>query len=132
MPSCWGEDRRPRVNVWLVNTGWSGGPYGVGKRLDIGHTRALVHAALDGSLSKAPMTTEPLFGLAVPTQCSGVPAEILTPRNTWSDKAAYDAQAKKLAGMFAENFKTFADQVKRQDVRQAGPKPAVAGAGGGK
>ena len=110
------------VDVWLVNTGWSGGPYGVGQRLAIGHTRALVHAALDGSLSKAPMTTEPLFGLAVPTECPGVPAEILTPRNTWSDKAAYDAQAQKLAGMFAENFKTFADQVSAE-VRQAGPQP---------
>ena len=68
------------------------------------------------------MITEPLFGLAVPSQCPGVPAEILTPRNTWSDKAAYDAQAKKLAGMFAENFKTFADQVS-SEVRQAGPQP---------
>ena len=92
------------VNVWLVNTGWSGGPYGVGQRLAIGHTRALVHAALDGSLSQAPMITEPLFGLAVPTQCPGVPAEILTPRNTWKDKAAYDTQAKKLAGMFADQL----------------------------
>ena len=110
------------VNVWLVNTGWSGGPYGVGQRLAIGHTRALVHAALDGSLSQAPMITEPLFGLAVPTQCPGVPAEILTPRNTWNDKAAYDNQAKKLAGMFATNFKTFADQV-TEEVRQAGPQP---------
>ncbi len=81
-----------RVNVWLVNTGWSGGPYRVGQRLPIAPTRALVHAALDGSLSQVPMTTEPLFGLAAPTQCSGVPAEILTPRNTWSGKAAYDAQ----------------------------------------
>jgi phosphoenolpyruvate carboxykinase (ATP) len=110
------------VDVWLVNTGWSGGPYGVGQRLAIGHTRTLVHAALDGSLSQTPMTTEPLFGLAVPTGCPGVPAEILTPRNTWSDKAAYDAQAQKLAGMFAENFKTFADQVSAE-VRQAGPQP---------
>jgi phosphoenolpyruvate carboxykinase (ATP) len=104
----------------LCITGWSGGPYGVGQRLDIAHTRALVHAALDGSLSKAPTATLPLFGLAVPTACPGAPAEILTPRNTWSDKAAYDAQARKLAGMFAENFRTFADQVS-PEVRQAGP-----------
>ena len=117
------EDRSTtRSTVWLVNTGWSGGPYGVGRRLAIGHTRALVHAALDGSLSQAPMVTEPLFGLAVPTQCPGVPAEILNPRNTWNDKAAYDNQAKKLAGMFAANFKTFADQV-TEEVRQAGPQP---------
>jgi phosphoenolpyruvate carboxykinase (ATP) len=105
-----------------VNTGWSGGSYGVGQRLDIGHTRALMHAVLDGSLSQAPMITEPLFGLAVPSACPGVPAEILNPRNTWSDKAAYDAQAQKLAGMFAENFKTFADQVS-PEVRQSGPLP---------
>jgi ATP-dependent phosphoenolpyruvate carboxykinase len=79
--------------------------------------------SLDGSLSKAPMSIEPLFGLAVPSECPGVPAEILTPRNTCKDKAAYDAQAQKLAGMFAENFKTFADQVS-PEVRQAGPQPA--------
>lgn len=90
--------------------------------MTIAHTRALVHAVLDGSLSKVPMITEPLFGLAVPSQCTGVPAEVLTPRNTWSDKAAYDGQAKKLAGMFAENFKTFADQVSAE-ARQAGPQP---------
>ena len=95
----------------------------MGQRLDIGHTRALVHAALDGSLSKVAMATEPLFSLAVPVECPGVPAEILTPRNTWSDKAAYDAQAKKLAAMFAANFKTFTEQVS-PEVRQAGPHPA--------
>jgi phosphoenolpyruvate carboxykinase (ATP) len=88
----------------------------------IAHTRALVQGVLDGSLSKVPMVTEPLFGLTVPSECSGVPAEILTSRNTWSDKTAYDAQAKKLAGMFAENFKTFAEQVSIE-VRQAGPQP---------
>ena len=106
----------------MVNTGWTGGPYGVGQRMAIAHTRALVHAVLDGSLSKVPMITESLFGLAVPSQCPGVPAEVLIPRNTWSDKAAYDVQARKLAGMFAENFKTFADQVS-SEVRQAGPQP---------
>jgi phosphoenolpyruvate carboxykinase (ATP) len=108
--------------AWPTWAPWSGGSYGVGQRLAIAHTRALVHAALDGSLSKVPMATEPLFGLAVPSECPGVPVEILTPRNTWSDKAAYDAQAKKLAGMFAENFKTFAEQVS-SEVRQAGPQP---------
>ena len=92
----------------------------MGQRLAIAHTRALAHAALEGSLSQVPMAPEPLFGLAVPTECPGVPAEILSPRNTWSDKAAYNAQAKKLAGMFEENFKTFADQVSAE-VSQAGP-----------
>jgi len=106
-----------------VNTGWSGGPYGEGQRMAIGHTRALVHAALDGSLSKVAMVTEPFFGLIVPSECPGVPAAILNPRNTWSDKTAYDAQAKKLADMFAENFKTFAEQMS-PEVRQAGPQPA--------
>jgi phosphoenolpyruvate carboxykinase (ATP) len=93
---------------------------GINRVKPIGHTRSLVHAALEGSLSKALMTTGPFFGLAVPSECPEVPSAILNPRNTWSDRAAYDAQAKKLAGMFAENFPTFEDQVS-SEVRQAGP-----------
>lgn len=112
-----------KVNVWLVNTGWTGGPYGVGKRMSIAHTRAMVHAALTGGLDKVQMEPDPIFGVAVPTSCPGVPAEVLNPRTTWSDKQAYDAQAKKLASMFAENFKTFAAQVSAE-VRAAGPKTA--------
>jgi phosphoenolpyruvate carboxykinase (ATP) len=109
------------VNVWLVNTGWSGGPYGVGQRMKIAYTRAMVHAALDGALNDVPTVNDPLFDIAVPTACPNVPPEVLNPRNTWSDKAAYDAQARKLAEMFAENFKAFANDV-TAEVRAAGPK----------
>ena len=103
--------QRHQVNAWLINTGWSGGAYGVGQRIKIAHTRAMVRGALDGSLAEVPMRIDPNFGIAVPTSCPGVPAEVLEPRNTWTDKAAYDAQARKLANMFVENFKTFADDV---------------------
>jgi phosphoenolpyruvate carboxykinase (ATP) len=98
------------VTCWLVNTGWTGGAYGVGKRMSIAHTRAMVNAALDGSLRDATFTPEPFFGLAIPSAVEGVPEGVLNPRNAWSDKAAYDAQAKKLAGLFFENFKQFSAQ----------------------
>jgi len=113
---------RHGTDAWLVNTGWSGGPYGVGQRMPIAHTRALVHAILDGSLGGVPFRTEPHFGLAVPTACPGVPTELLHPRDTWADKEAYDAQAGKLAAMFEENFRDFAPSVS-PDVRAAGPHP---------
>ncbi len=96
---------------WLVNTGWSGGPYGTGHRLSIAHTRALVHAALDGTLDTTPFTTEPAFGLAIPTACPGVPAEILSPRATWADGGAYDAKAAELAAMMHETFQQYAEHV---------------------
>ncbi len=112
---------RHRVSVWLVNTGWSGGPYGVGHRVKIAHTRAMVHAALGGALDGVAMTPHPIFGVAVPASCPDVPAGILEPRGTWADKAAYDAQARKLAGMFADNFTAFASSVP-EDVRAAGPR----------
>jgi len=111
---------RHNVNVWLVNTGWTGGPYGVGQRMKIGYTRAMVRAALDGSLADVATVPDANFGLAVPTACPDVPADVLDPRTTWADRAAYDAQARKLAAMFAENFKALADQVPA-DVRAAGP-----------
>ena len=109
------------VAVWLVNTGWSGGPYGVGQRIKIAYTRALVGAALNGALDQVPTVDDPIFGVAVPVTCPGVPADVLTPRNTWADPAAYDTQARKLAAMFNENFKTFAADV-TPEVRAAGPK----------
>jgi phosphoenolpyruvate carboxykinase (ATP) len=99
------------VRTWLINTGWTGGPYGVGHRISIAHTRAMVRAALGGELGGVPMVMDPVFGLQVPTACPGVPAEVLQPRSTWSDQAAYDEQARKLARMFVENFRTFADGV---------------------
>jgi phosphoenolpyruvate carboxykinase (ATP) len=108
--------------VWLLNTGWSGGPYGVGKRMKLAYTRAMVRAALDGSLDRVKTETDPVFGLAVPTTVPDVPAEVLRPRQTWSDTAAYDAQAKKLAGMFAENIRKFGDAVS-EAIRKAGPTP---------
>jgi phosphoenolpyruvate carboxykinase (ATP) len=114
---------RHDVRVWLVNTGWSGGPYGVGSRMAIGHTRAMIHAALHGALDHAQYVTHPVFNLDVPQSCPGVPAEVLNPRNTWKDPAAYDDQAARLAHMFAENFKTFEGEV-APDIRSAGPRPA--------
>lgn len=110
-----------QVNVWLVNTGWSGGPYGVGQRMKIANTRAMVHAALNGELNNVPMVRDPVFGVCVPLSCPNVPPEVLNPRNTWADKDAYDAQAHKLAAMFAENFKVFSDHVSA-DIKVAGPK----------
>jgi phosphoenolpyruvate carboxykinase (ATP) len=108
-----------RVNVWLVNTGWSGGAYGVGKRMKLGHTRAMVHALLDGKLGAATGRPDPIFGLSVPAAVPGVPNEVLDPRGTWGDAAAYDAQAKKLAGMFRQNFEKFGSV--DEAIRMAGP-----------
>ncbi|HYN82479.1 MAG TPA: phosphoenolpyruvate carboxykinase (ATP) [Gemmatimonadaceae bacterium] len=107
-------------NVWLVNTGWSGGAYGVGKRMKLAHTRAMIHAALSGKLDQANYRTDAVFGLSVPTAIPDVPTDVLEPRGTWSDGAAYDAQAAKLAGMFRENFKKF--ESASEAVRNAGPK----------
>jgi phosphoenolpyruvate carboxykinase (ATP) len=107
-------------HVWLVNTGWSGGPYGVGKRMKLKYTRAMVHAALGGELNGASFRTDPVFGLSVPTAIPDVPSEVLEPRGTWSDGAAYDAQAAKLAGMFRDNFRKF--ESAGEAVRNAGPK----------
>jgi phosphoenolpyruvate carboxykinase (ATP) len=103
---------------WLVNTGWSGGAFGVGKRMSLTHTRALVNAALDGRLDQVEFVTEPAFGLHIPVSCPGVPAEILNPRNAWADKAAYDRQATDLAARFQANFKQFDAS---EAMRAAGP-----------
>jgi phosphoenolpyruvate carboxykinase (ATP) len=110
-----------RVHAWLVNTGWTGGPYGVGSRMKIAHTRAMVHAALDGSLSDVAMRQDPVFGFHVPSSCPGVPAEVLDPRGTWKDVAAYDARSTDLAGLFKKNFEQFVSSVS-PDVRAAGPR----------
>lgn len=108
------------ANVWLVNTGWSGGPYGVGERMKIAHTRAMVTAALDGLLDDVETEPDPVFGVHVPKHVPGVPDFVLHPRNTWSDGAAYDVQARKLAAMFVENFKQFEEKVSAE-VAAAGP-----------
>jgi phosphoenolpyruvate carboxykinase (ATP) len=97
------------VECWLVNTGWTGGPYGVGKRMSIAHTRAMVNAAIEGTIPNE-FSTEPFFGLRIPKSVPGVPDNVLDPRQAWPDKSAYDAQAKKLASLFYENFKRFEAQ----------------------
>jgi phosphoenolpyruvate carboxykinase (ATP) len=107
-------------NVWLVNTGWSGGPYGVGKRMKLAYTRAMVKAALSGAVDPSTLRTDSIFGLGVPTAVPGVPSEVLDPRGTWPDGAAYDEQARKLAGMFRTNFERFGQTA--DDIRGAGPK----------
>jgi phosphoenolpyruvate carboxykinase (ATP) len=109
--------------VWLVNTGWTGGPYGTGERMNINHTRSMVRAALDGRLAEAPTRLDPLFGFDVPLNCPDVPTEFLDPRATWADKDAYDRQAGRLATMFAANFATFADGTS-DEIRAAGPRVA--------
>ncbi len=112
--------REHKSNVWLINTGWIGGPYGVGERIKLKHTRTIAHAALHGELDDVKTHTDPVFGLAVPNDIRGVPAKVLNPREAWSDPAAYDAQAKKLAGMFRENFEKFGNV--EAATKRAGPK----------
>jgi len=107
------------ADCWLVNTGWSGGKFGVGSRMSIKYSRALVSAALNGQLDNVEFVTEPAFGLHIPVSCPGVPAEILNPRNAWADKAAYDQTAAELARRFEENFKQFDAPA---EVCAAGPK----------
>ena len=109
------------VPVWLVNTGWTGGPYGIGERMSIDHTRTMVRAALNGLLGDVTYQTDPIFGVEVPTSVPGVPSEILRPRDTWTDGPAYDAKAHELASMFVENFADYADGVS-PEVRAAGPR----------
>jgi len=112
--------RRHAAQVWLVNTGWTGGPYGTGRRIKLGLTRAMVRAALSGALANVAYTTDPVFRVQVPRSCPGVPAEALTPRATWPNPAAYDGKARQLAELFRRNFAAYADQVSAA-VREAGP-----------
>lgn len=107
--------------VWLVNTGWTGGPYGVGQRMPIAHTRAMVQAVLDEALREVPTTTDPIFGLSVPQRCPGVPDAVLQPRSTWADPEKYDRTARELARQFAQHFEQFASHV-APEVRAAGPR----------
>jgi phosphoenolpyruvate carboxykinase (ATP) len=102
---------RHGADCWLVNTGWTGGAYGTGKRMSIQHTRALLRAALDGSLAQVEFVQDPFFGLMIPKSVPGIPANVLNPRDSWADKAAYDATAKNLVGLFEQNFETFAGAV---------------------
>jgi phosphoenolpyruvate carboxykinase (ATP) len=116
---------RHGVECWLVNTGWTGGAYGIGKRMPIKATRALLTAALSGELAKAELRADPNFGFAVPVAVEGVDTGILDPRSTWADKPAYDAQAEKLVSMFIANFAKFEDHVDGS-VRDAAPGIKVA------
>ncbi len=110
------------AKVWLVNTGWTGGPHGVGQRMKLSYTRRMVSALLAGELDAVPTTPDPFFGLAIPDHVEGIPDQVLQPRSTWNDSAAYDQRAGQLANMFGANFKQFADGVS-EAVRAAGPLP---------
>jgi phosphoenolpyruvate carboxykinase (ATP) len=112
--------REYNVNCWLINTGWSGGPYGVGERMDISHTRAMLNAAISGELDDVAMREDPVFKLQVPMSCPGVADDVLHPESTWADKDAYNARAQELAQSFGENFKQFEGMVS-DDVKNAGP-----------
>lgn len=112
-------EQHPEAHVYLVNTGWSGGAYGIGKRVSIKHTRAMVSAALSGALDAVKYTSHPVFQVLVPEEVPGVPTEILNPRNAWDDAEAYDQQAQELARQFVENFKQFGSV--RPEILEAGP-----------
>ncbi len=113
--------KKHNSSVWLVNTGWSGGAYGVGSRIKLRFTRSIIDAIHAGALEEVPCTNDPVFGVAVPQQCPDVPTEILIPKNTWKDQAAFDATARKLAGLFQDNFKKYESGVSNA-VKAAGPK----------
>ncbi|HEX8493955.1 MAG TPA: phosphoenolpyruvate carboxykinase [Pyrinomonadaceae bacterium] len=109
-----------KANCWLVNTGWSGGPYGEGQRMKIAYTRAMIRAILNGTLARVETQPDPIFGLGIPVSCPDVPTEVLTPRNTWKDPQAYDQKARDLARRFNENFKKYAEGVS-EAVRAVAP-----------
>ena len=112
------------ATAWLINTGWSGGSYGVGSRMKIKYTRAMLNAALDGDLDDVSYAIDDRFGFEVPTSCPNVPEEILQPRSTWEDSAAFDSTADKLAAMFLDNFNRYTDGVS-DDVNAAAPTPVA-------
>jgi phosphoenolpyruvate carboxykinase (ATP) len=116
--------RRHEVDCWLVNTGWSGGPHGVGERMSLRHTRALLHAALEGELANVPFRRHAEFGLMIPETCPGVPSEILDPKSTWADPKAYGPAARKVAKLFEDNFAAFAPHVV-DEVKAAGIHPGA-------
>ncbi len=113
--------RQNGCSAWLINTGWTGGPYGVGSRMKLSYTRALIDAIHSGEMDSLNYETDPVFGLEVPTQVPGVPSEILKPRNTWKNTTEYDQMARKLSSLFKENFKKFSDGIRDPKVLEAGP-----------
>jgi phosphoenolpyruvate carboxykinase (ATP) len=113
--------QKHKVNVWLINTGWTGGPYGIGSRMKLKFTRAMITAALEGKLNNVDFETHPVFGMAIPKSCPDVPTEVLNPRNTWEDKNAYDEKAKYLGSLFIRNFEKYAAGV-NEEILNAAPK----------
>ena len=113
--------QKNQVNVWMVNTGWTGGPYGVGHRMKLKYTRAMITAALEGKLDTVSFAAHPVFGMAIPSSCPGVPDELLDPRNTWENKEAYDEKASYLASLFRKNFEKYADGV-TEEILAAAPR----------
>ena len=112
--------RNHNSNVWLVNTGWTGGPYGTGHRMKLAYTRKMLSEALAGNLDRIEYSEDPFFGLSMPSNVTGIPSDILNPRNTWRDKEAYDKKANELAKMFTENFNQFKKQAAKE-ILEAGP-----------
>lgn len=112
--------RANKVNIWLINTGWTGGPYGIGERIKLSYTRSMIKAALDGKLTESSYSSDGIFGLMIPDQCPGVPSELLNPMNTWKDPAEYLEKAYKLAALFSENFTQYEDFAD-EETRMAAP-----------
>ncbi len=111
--------KRNQVNVWMINTGWSGGPYGIGSRMKLGYTRAMITAALEGKLEGVEFAPHPVFGMGIPVTCPEVPKEILNPRSTWADPLAYDAKSRDLAIQFVQNFEKYASGVTEEILKAA-------------
>ena len=109
------------VNIWMINTGWSGGPYGIGHRMKLPFTRSMITAALEGKLDNVAFEAHPVFGMMMPMTCPDVPSDILNPRNTWADKSSYDLKAKDLASQFIKNFQKYAAGV-NEEILAAAPK----------
>jgi phosphoenolpyruvate carboxykinase (ATP) len=110
-----------KVNVWMINTGWSGGPYGIGSRMKLSYTRAMITAVLKGELDNVSYEQHPVFGMMMPVSCPGVPAKILNPRSTWADTVAYDTRSMDLATQFVQNFEKYAAGVS-EEILEAAPR----------
>ena len=111
--------QKHKVNVWMINTGWTGGPYGIGNRMKLKYTRAMISAALEGKFDSVEFEKHPVFGVAIPKACPQVPVELLNPRNTWADKNAYDEKAKYLGSLFIKNFEKYSDGVSAEILAAA-------------
>jgi phosphoenolpyruvate carboxykinase (ATP) len=111
--------KQQHVHVWMINTGWSGGAYGVGHRMKLPYTRAMIAAALEGKLDNVEYEAHPVFGMMMPKECPGVPSEVLNPRNTWADKELYDVKARELAAMFIKNFEKYAEGASAETLAAA-------------